>query len=153
MRYREAINIVETTDKLQKLILPLISNIDFRDKIIEHNEIQKRNVLERLNSDLKKYFSKEEFELILDAIIFSLDHIGNENLEKLGSKPIVTSFAKGTRRGENIDLVGRNLLLKTQSTPTGMCAEMGMCAMAKTEIADFKSINSVVITSFFSDRK
>jgi cytidine deaminase len=148
MRYREAINIAHTPNKLEKLILPLITNIDFRDRILEKNERLKRSGLERLNVDLKKHFSTEEFEQILDAVTFSLDHIEKENLEELGSKPIVTSFARGISQNKTIDLMGRNLLLKTQSTPTGMCAEMGMCAMAKAEIADFKSINSVVITSF-----
>jgi hypothetical protein len=103
--------------------------------------------------DFLKLFTESEQRLIFDSLVFSSEHIKSENLEELGSKPIVTSFAKGLSKEESIDLVGRNLLLKTQSTPTGMCAEMGMCAMAKAKIADFKSINSVVITSFSQAEK
>lgn len=122
-------------------------NISQYEQPLEDPEITK---LRNINNDPEflKLFNQEELVLVFKALAFNLKHVDAEDLVALGYAPIVTTFAEGVDNENNlIKLLGRNLKLDTIE-PTGICAEPGLCAMAKSHLVDFKSIDTVVLVSF-----
>ena len=153
MQYSEAIRLKNPDsdsnfDKLREKLLTLVANIDFYQKIAKQSFEKEINRLTDLNYELKALFTLEEFDLIIKALHFNLEHIKSTNLETLGSEPIVTSSAVGKNKdGVTVEIVGKNSSLKTAS-PTGTCAETAMCNMSKSLFIDSPSIKTIVVTSF-----